>query len=102
MRFDLGVAGSAGADFDVFTADEGGAHYFRHGILADEIGILLVDLEGDLYLGSLRGLGDAQQGHLADLGVEHLDQGALMQVVALPEFHPGRCSGIGTSLWLGR
>ena len=87
IGFDLGVAGRAGADIHIFTADEGGTHHFRHGILADEIGVFLVDLEGDLHLGVPHGLDDAQVGDLADLGVEHLDQGALVQVVALFEFY---------------
>ena len=87
IRFDLGVPGSAGADFNILTADESGAHHFRHGILADKIGVFLVDLEGDLHLGVPRGLGDAQHGDLADLRIEHLDQGALVQVVALAEFY---------------
>ena len=100
-RFDLGVAGRAGADFDILTADEGGAHHFRHGILADEIGVFLVDLDGDLHLGLPPGLGDAQHGDLADLRIEHLDQGALTQVVALPEFYQIGLLGLEPAFALG-
>ena len=101
IGFDLGVAGSPGADFDILTADEGGAHHFRHGILADKIGVFLVDLEGDLHLGLPRGLRDAQHGDLADLRIEHLDQGTLMQVVALPEFYQVGVLGLEPAFALG-
>ena len=63
--FYLGVAGRAGAHFDVSTADEGGEDHFRHGILADENCILLFDLNANFNLGPVRVLPDADQGRPA-------------------------------------
>ena len=77
------IFGGTGGDFDVFTAKGERRHHFRQGFLEDEFGVIEQDLDGDLYHGSAVFPLDAHIGDFADVGIEHLHQRALLEVITL-------------------